>query len=251
MINCMRELTAVVRVTQRAIKHRLINDGDDILVYSDNTNVVYDLDRKRAGWRMRPLIRTFLRFLQQKRIRLRCKHVRGEENVVADALSRLSTSGDYGLKPGVLAETETRLGATAEIDLFATARNKQTHYYCTVETADENDEYVIARDAMTISWTGRTTLIQPPIPLLAAALNKVYRQQATAIVIAPRWRGAPWMHLIRQMAVSKPIVLGSCDEVLEMGPGMRASRAALPPGDLMAVLVKGPGQQQRLPSPNE
>ena len=53
------------------------------------------------------------------------------------------------------------------------------------------------------------------------------------------------MQLLRQMTVGNPIVLGPCDEVLEMGPGMATARAALPPGNLMAVLVQGPGRQRQ------
>ena len=103
---------------------------------------------------MRAAVKAFIAWLKQKRIRLSCRHIRGEENEVADALSRLSASGNYQLKSGVLAEAERQLGAKAEVDLFATHDNRQTVRYCTVEAIDSTNKNILARDAMTIPWTG-------------------------------------------------------------------------------------------------
>jgi hypothetical protein len=241
-INCMRELNAVVIAVTRAHQKELIHDGDDVLIRSDNTNVVYNLDRKRAGWRMRAKVKDFVRWLKARRIRLRCRHVAGTQNGTADSLSRLSKSGDYSLREGVLAQIETALGAHAEIDLFATSQNRLCTRYATVEDIVPDGRTVLARDAMTIPWNfppGWTALVHPPIPLLTRVLAKIRRNGTRAILVMPSWRGAAWMQSTRKMMLKPPVILGNCSDLLTMSAEMRRTRAALPPGKLMAVLVQG------------
>lgn len=245
-VNCLRELNAVVIAVQRAVQKGQIVEDEDVLVFTDNTNVEYNLNRKRAGWRMRAAVKHFVKWLKQKRIRVQCRHVKGELNTTADALSRLSRSGDYRLAGGVLEQIEDALDTTADVDLFATAQNTQCTRYVTVEDVEPDGVTIIARDAMTIPWTGWTALVHPPIPMLARCLAKICRDGTRAILVCPRWRGAPWMHALRAIAVTKPIVLGKAADVLIAGPSMTApgARASLPPGAMMAVLLQGQGQGQ-------
>jgi hypothetical protein len=69
-------------------------------------------------------------------------------------------------------------------------------------------------------------------------LVKIRDEKATAVVIAPAWKGMIWTALIRAMTLRKTMI-GPSDVVLEMGPQMRRSGAKLPPGKLEAVLVNG------------
>jgi hypothetical protein len=223
------------------VRKGLIVENSDVLVRSDNTNAVYNLNRKRSGWRMRRAVKSFLVWLKQRQIRIECSHIRGEENQTADSLSRLSKSGDYSLKEGVLERAETMLGEPAEVDLFARRTNRQKERYCTVEV--DNDRHVIARDAMSIRWTGWTALIHPPIPMIVRTLTKIQREGTRAIVIVPAWKGALRMERLRVMTIKGPVILGKCEELLDMGPGMRTKSAALPPGLLQAVLVQGAGSE--------
>jgi hypothetical protein len=236
--NCCRELAAVVISVQRALKKRLITEGEDIIVHTDNTNVQYNLDRKRSGWRMRPMVKDFLRWLRSKAIRLRAVHVKGERNCTADSLSRLSKSGDYSLRAGVLAEIEKQVGVRAQIDLFATTQNAQCRRFATVENVEVDGRTVLARNAMTIPWTGWTALVHPPIPLLPRVLAKIRRNGTTAILVAPYWQGSSWMPIVREMRSSPRIMLGKCEDLLQMSTQMRESRAALPPGMLMTCLLQ-------------
>jgi ribonuclease HI len=238
-VNCLRELAAVVKAMKTAVKKRQVFEQEDVLIRSDNTNVVYNLNRKRSGWRMRAAVKEFMKWLKQKQIRVRCVHVKGELNTTADSLSRLSKSGDYSLRENILAHIEDSLDIHAEVDLFATKKNRQCVRYATVEETGPDDTDVLARNAMLIPWTGWTALVHPPIPMLAQCLAKIRRNGTTAILIAPRWRGAPWMHALRPMLVTKPIVLGEAKDVLIAGPAMKAQNAALPPGLIMACLLDG------------
>jgi hypothetical protein len=235
-VNCIRELRAVEKAVMRCWMEDLVEENTDILIYTDNTNVEYNLNRKRAGWRMRKEVRTFLMWLKERNIRLECRHIAGEDNKTADALSRLAKSGDYSLRDGVLAKAEAELGEAAEIDLFARSANRQKDVYCTLE----KDGRALARNALTIHWNlGCTVLIHPPIPMITRSLLKIRKDRARAVLVIPYWRGMIWQALLNTLTVKGPVMLGRCEDVLQMGPGMRQQRASLPPGVCAAWLVQG------------
>jgi hypothetical protein len=234
-VNCMRELAAIVAALRKGLQKRLVKVGDDIIIFTDNTNCSYNINRKRAGWRMRQAVKRLMVWLKQNNMRVRCEHIPGEQNVTADSLSRLSASGDYSLRPGVLDRIQTALGVSAEVDLFASNHNRQCRLYATAETTKQQDTDVIARNAWTIPWSNWTALIHPPIPLIIRCLTKIRLERATAIVITPHWRGASWTHAMKQLTVKGPIVLGKSQDLLQPGPGMQMQ----PPGLLSCVLVCG------------
>jgi hypothetical protein len=236
-VNCMRELQAVILAIKISLRRGWIREGCDVMIHSDNTNVVFNLRKKKAGWRMRKRVKKFMDWLKHKRIRIDCEHIPGEENVKADSLSRLIKSGDYSLRRGVLAEAERRLEVQANVDLFAYSMNKQKPLYCT----PKRDRNALARDAMSLrNWSELgVCLVHPPIPMIVRSLEKIRQDRAMAIVIAPNWPGQIWSKNLRQLTVRGPVVLGRCDEVLQMGRTMLQRDYALPPGDLAAWFVRG------------
>jgi hypothetical protein len=239
----MRELRAVILVVQRSLERGWLQEGCDVTIHTDNTNVLYNLRKKRAGWRMRSTVKAFMIWLTEKRIRLDCMHISGVENTKADSLSRLSKSGDYSLRPGVLAKAEKLLGMNAEIDLFAHAGNAQKKRYCT--TKHDRDalqlQEVQVRSAFHIrSWNDfGVVLAHPPIPLIPRTIAKIREDKATAILIAPMWAGAEWAATCRQMTIRGPVMLGNCEETLQKGPTMVQKDYSLPPGGLAAWLLQG------------
>jgi hypothetical protein len=126
-------------------------------------------------------IKEILSFLKERKIRLHCKHIAGEENKMADSLSRLCPGGQYHLKAGALDRVEKALGIVTEIDLFANRRNTQKKTYWTLE----KDNKAEGRNASNRStWKGKLCLVHPPIPLIVSALQRIATDKATAIVIA-------------------------------------------------------------------
>jgi hypothetical protein len=244
-VNCIRELRGCINTVKRSWHEGLVKEGSDVLVRTDNTNVEYNVNKKRAGVRMRKMVKEFLQWLDQKQIRVQCKHIPGVRNEVADALSRLSKSGDYSLRPGMLARAEEMLGEAAEVDLLARRQNAQKRRYCTLEKripkAPAERERVLARNAMDIPWTDWTGLIHPPIPMITRVLLKIQKEQARALVILPHWQREIRAPLLRSMTVKGPVILGNSGEVLQMGPSMAAMNATLPPGNVMALIVQGNG----------
>ena len=235
MENCLRELEAIMIAIKWGLQDNSVKDNQDLLVWTDNTNCMYNLNRKRSGWRMRQRVKEILQFLKQHRIRLECRHIAGEDNKTADALSRLCPGGRYHLKEGVVAAIEQALGVVAEVDLFADRRNTQKQRYWTLES-DSKAEGRNAWDMPT--WKSSVCLIHPPIPLIVRALVRVRDDKATAILIAPAWWGMPWTNLLKTMMV-KSYLIGKSQEVLIMEKAMLRSGSALPLGNPAAYLVQG------------
>jgi hypothetical protein len=239
----VRELKAIILLVVISVRRGWVKEGSDVLIHTDNTNCEYNLRRKRSGWRMRRRIRAFMTWLAERRIRLDAEHIPGLENGKADSLSRLAKSGDYSLKPGVLAAAERQLGVRAAFDLFATRLNAQTAAYCTPRLDGKalKIRVVQVRSALRIAdWaTLGVVLAHPPIRVIPRTLAKIRQDRAKAILIAPFWPGAIWNGALQSMIVRGPVTLGACEEVLQPGPTMQRKDYALPPGELAAYLLQG------------
>jgi ribonuclease HI len=235
MANCLRELEAVIQGLRYAVEIGLLRAGQDVRVRCDNTNVVYNINRKRSGWRMRKRLKTLFRWLKEMKIRVECVYLPGTDNTTADRLSRLSRSGNYSLVPGLIERIEKRWNITVDADLFATRANRQRLPYGSIEGDPDSLGNAMHLD----SWsTFNMPLIHPPIPLLTRSLNRIQDERMRALVIGPTWHGEMWSGLIRQMTVRK-LWLGKTDEVLIPGPNMVAVNATIPPGEYGAWLIDG------------
>jgi ribonuclease HI len=229
------EMRAVEMTLRHALATGQIHDGEDVLLRSDSTTVVFDVNRQAAGLNLRPALRSLLRFLQTKGIRLQAIHVPGVDNILPDALSRLSPSGDYSLRQGVLQRALELLGAEIQIDWFACRRNRQHEQYCTLQ----NDRKAAGRDALQQDWSTKQGLMHPPIPLLTRCLEKVSREHASAVLVLPAWRGQLWTPMLQKLRVGPAVILGAAEKILQMGPKMLKKGAKLPPGKMMAVMIQG------------
>jgi ribonuclease HI len=97
-----RELVAI-HMALRAFSRRLTQENClSILVLSDNTTAVYNINRMAAGENLYRPLKRLLHYVADLRIAMKAAHIPGVLNDVPDALSRLETSGDYQIKAGVL-----------------------------------------------------------------------------------------------------------------------------------------------------
>ncbi|KAA6377251.1 MAG: hypothetical protein EZS28_027219, partial [Streblomastix strix] len=79
--------------------------------------------------------------------------------------------------------------------------------------------------------------------MILRTLSKIWRDQATALVIMPNWRGQIWNDLQRRLTVSS-VVLGKAEDILIAGAVMKENQLKLPPGNLMAIKMTGIGQEK-------
>jgi hypothetical protein len=242
MMSNEHELRAVEKALRFGMATGEIRRGDDVWLRSDSTTVVFNVNRQAAGINLRPALRSLLRFAEENEIRLRAEHVPGVQNLLPDALSRLSPSGDYSLRAGILDKALKKLGVQIDIDWFANRKNRQHERYCTL--AIDKHAAVLqpngrpARDAMAQNWSALLGLLHPPIPMFVRCLRKVRAEHATAVLIAPDWRGQVWTPMLRLMTM-KAVTLGTAAATLQMGAEMRKKGGSLPPGKIAAYLISG------------
>jgi hypothetical protein len=205
-------------------------------IRSDNSVTVYNLQRQGAGTALLNLTREIFSLLEKLDIRIHVCHIPGVENVTADRLSRMESSGDYALKPEFFRMGCLALRAVPTVDLFAHALNNK--YARFVALPGELQRGAWAIDAFSQRWDQGLPYIFPPVQIVDRVLQRLVQDRATALVVVPKWTGQPWWGLLRPMA--KAVVeLGSSDQVLIPGPIMTQSKSLkkLPPGIFIMALI--------------
>jgi ribonuclease HI len=205
-----------------------------ILLRTDNTTVLYDVNRKRGASTLLHPLKLIMELLEQHRLQMRASHIPGISNIAADSLSRLSRSGDYSLDRRICNQGLRHLGVQVDIDLFADKRNKKHERFVTLR----KDGGAHARDAFFMDWGPFFPLIHPPIPLLLRCLRKVREEKVKGVVILPAWQGQVWSAMLKEMTV-KQVDLGEAAKILTPGSSMRRNGTLLPPGNLLMCLVNG------------
>jgi ribonuclease HI len=220
-----KELWAVLMALRAFRKVLLRMQHSTILVRSDNSTVVADLNRKAAT---RTLTRPLLQLLaeaQRSKLNLTAMHIPGLTNTEADRLSRMGRTREYYVKEALLREATGILGLVPEEDAFGATP------YLPSETALRHPG-----DALRMPWTGKKLLLHPPIYLLGRTLAKLRREPAAAILIVPAWRAQPWMPVLMKM-MTKRVELGAFEEAVETTERFRREGWRLPPGRVWAVLL--------------
>ena len=137
----------------------------------------------------------FFQFLLPRRIRVRAVHRAGADNTLADFLSRHRVdSREWKLCQPVVKQIFQVFG-TPMCDLFASAKNHQLPLYY----SQMYDPQAAGTDALRQSWKGEVLLYAfPPIALLLKVLNKIRLEEASVVLVAPKWPRRPWYsHLLR------------------------------------------------------
>lgn len=75
-----------------------------------------------------------------------------------------------------------------DIDLFASRTNKK----CKMFVSWHKDPESAAVDAFTLNWSSLKFYAFPPFSQILRVLNKIERDEATGIVVVPKWETQPW-----------------------------------------------------------
>ena len=164
-----------------------------------------------------------------------CSHIPGRLNVEADRASRvINDRNEWKLNKDTFKDICEVLGMP-DIDLFASRLNNQLEVFCSF-LPDPDATYF---DAFTLDWNVfRLLYVFPPFSLVARCLQKIQADEATGIIIVPRWQTQPWWSVLENMTTRTPFVIRRRKGILTH-PLTREDHPLMEHTDLMACLVSG------------
>ena len=187
-------------------------ENSSILLRLDNVTAIAFINRMGGthSQDLSDLAVEIWRWCIEREIYIHAEHLPGKENIEADWESRhLHDSSDWRLKRQIFLDLESQLGPFS-IDLFASRTNAQLESYCSWKP----DPYAVAVDALTIPWTKHFPYLFPPFALISRCLNKIRREQTSAVLIAPLWPNQVWFPLLLESLVDLPILLPPTHDIL-------------------------------------
>ena len=135
---------------------------------------------------------------------LTASFVPGKLNVLADLLSRshqiLPT--EWTIVHSVLSPV-WEFWYKPQIDLFATRFSKRLPLF----VSPVPDPQAWAIDALSVPWGNLIAYAFPPFPILGKVLKKAREEQATMILVAPRWESQPWFPDLLDLIHEDPLPL--------------------------------------------
>lgn len=199
-INCLELLSAYFALKSLARDYT----NTHICIYIDNTTAVSYINH--MGGRMatlNSLARKIWDWCQERSIWLSAAHLPGTENLEADLLSRSNhTNSEWQLKKPYF-ESICQIWGKPDIDLFATRLNCQVKNFVSWKP----DPYAFATDAFSVSWSSGLNYIFPPFVLIGKVLQKIFFDEAEAIVVVPYWPTQTWFTKIANLLIDCPFLL--------------------------------------------
>lgn len=173
--------------------------GVSIRVVSDNTTTVAYINHM-GGTKSKQCNEVAHRiwvWCEAREIWLRATHLPGVENVEADHESRNFTENtEWKLNPKLFAQICDKFGLP-DVDLFASRLTCQVPTYCSW-IPDPGATFV---DAFSFDWHQfNLAYAFPPFSLLNKTLQKIRAEEASVILVIPRWRAQPWWSTARNLA---------------------------------------------------
>ena len=202
-INCL-ELKAVICALQHWVP---LLQGHQVMIATDNSTVVSYIN-KQGGTCSTSLLRLtveLLLWLESQDIVVRARHIPGCLNVIADHLSRPNQPipTEWSLHPEIVKRI-FRFWGTPEVDMFATLSNSHLPRFM----SPVPEPRVLAVDALSQDWQGRSMYMFPPFPLLSKVVQKLQSTQvAEVILVAPWWPSQPWFPHLLCLCVEHPLSL--------------------------------------------
>ena len=124
--------------------------------------------------------------------------------MAADKESRIiDTSKEWMLNPTFLYQALDKLQAHPNVDTFASRLNEQFPRYMSYRP-DPGAESI---DAFSAQWTMIQGYYSPSFSVIPKVLQKLQQDQATGVVVIPRWPTQAWYSAAMKMLISHPVLL--------------------------------------------
>ncbi|KAA6372293.1 MAG: hypothetical protein EZS28_032180 [Streblomastix strix] len=114
------------------------------LIKSDSSTAIQDLAKQRAGYTLVAEVKKIAKLCQQLRKQTQNQHIPGVSNRTIDALSRLSTDGDYSEKRERFTDLCQARQITPTLYLFVTEENKHVDRFVAIGEEEDEAEWLNA-----------------------------------------------------------------------------------------------------------
>ena len=204
----MRAVLLSLRHFQKVIQRH------SLLIATDNKRVVAYLQNQVGthSFSMYLLCREMMLLCDSLQTVLTVRHIPGNQNLIADALSRFCVP----VHP-VIFQAITLIWDRSLIDLFATSFNYKLETF----VSPIPDQKAWAVDAMTISWKWMFNNIFPPFRLLQRILHKIREDGCKTILRAPAWPRQSRFPDLLLLSCAKPLRLPLRGDILSQFKGKK------------------------------
>ena len=188
--------------------------GRHVTAMCDNSTVVAYVN-KQGGTVSRALClltTRLLRWTESFDVHLDARYLPGENNVLADVLSRRGqvVGAEWSLHPQV-ARALLRAWGNPSIDLFATCLNAKLPLYCSLVP----DPQAVFEDAFRHPWDDLDLYAFPPFALVGRVIARVQQSSRVAMtLVAPLWPEKEWFADLLLLLTQPPLALPCWDELL-------------------------------------
>ncbi|XP_014827275.1 PREDICTED: uncharacterized protein LOC106916513 [Poecilia mexicana] len=204
-----------LRAVHLALRHFLPHlQGRHVLIWSDNTSVVYHINHQ-GGTRSAQLLKESQDLLEWASVHLstlRAVYLPGLHNQVADSLSRWAQApGEWSLHSDIIRLIWDLFGQ-AEVDLFATEESTHCHLWFSLTGAAG----ALGQDALAHPWPRVLLYAFPPLSLIWPTLQRVLEEGHKMLLVAPYWPARPWFPLLWSLCHCVPWCLPTRRDLLSL-----------------------------------
>ena len=173
----------------------------------DNSTVVAYVNKQggMVSWALCLLTSRILRWTESFDVHLDARYLPGENNVLADVLSRRGqvVGTEWSLHPQV-ARSLLRMWGNPSIDLFATCLNAKLPLYCSLVP----DPQAVFQDAFRHPWDDLDLYAFHPFPLVGWVITRVRESSRVAMtLVAPLWPEKEWFADLLLLLTQPPLTL--------------------------------------------
>ena len=130
-------------------------------------------------------------------------YIASEDNLADQPSRNIYMDAEWQLNPAISQSIIFILKCSPDIDLFASRLNTQLPKYVSYHP----DPHAYTTDAFSIPWTGLKFYCFPAFSCVSQCLQKIRADQATGIIVVPKWPTQPFYPLIRRMLLTDTVII--------------------------------------------
>ena len=180
--------------------------GSHVRVLCDNTTAVAVLNKMGStrSASCNKMAKKIWNFCFEHHMYITCAHIPGVENIVPDKESRKEyKQAEWMLDKGHYLHCLQLFGFTPTIDCFASRINSQHEHYA----SRRPDPYAKVVDAFSFNWNTEKCYMFPPFSIVPRVLQKIPSDEATVLIVLPKWPTQAWWPDALDMMIGDPHII--------------------------------------------